>query len=132
MHISGGATACVIAGRLAARDPSIKILILEAGPHTLNEVAHVQPYLYPSHLSPRSRSTAVTFNVGNPSPRLNGRTPVIHSGHCVGGGSSVNRSYPSYNNEQNPGLKSRQLWHILARLPQTSMTGESMAGNLRT
>ncbi|OAX32146.1 alcohol oxidase [Rhizopogon vinicolor AM-OR11-026] len=84
----GGTTACVAAGRLAACDSSLKILILEAGPHTLNKAAHVQPYLYPSNISPTSN--AFTFNVANPSPSLNGRAPVVSCGHCVGGGSSVN------------------------------------------
>ncbi|KAJ8597332.1 alcohol oxidase, partial [Rhizopogon salebrosus TDB-379] len=85
---AGGTTACVVAGRLAACDPSLKILILEAGPHTLNKAAHVQPYLYPTHMA--RTSTTITFNIGNPSPHLNGRTPVVPCGRCVGGGSSVN------------------------------------------
>ncbi|KAG1730381.1 GMC oxidoreductase-domain-containing protein [Suillus paluster] len=84
----GGATACVVAGRLAACDSSLKILILEAGEHTLNEAAHVQPYQYVTHHAPTS--TTMIFNVGNPTPRLNGRAPIVHCGHCVGGGSSVN------------------------------------------
>ncbi|KAG0696772.1 GMC oxidoreductase-domain-containing protein [Suillus ampliporus] len=84
----GGTTACVVAGRLAACDPSLKVLILEAGHHTFNEVAHVQPYRYFTHQAPTS--TTLTFNVGNPTPRLNGRAPIVPSGHCVGGGSSVN------------------------------------------
>lgn len=42
-HGAGGITACVVAGRLAARDPSLRILILEGGQHALEEAAHVQP-----------------------------------------------------------------------------------------
>ncbi|KAG1746079.1 GMC oxidoreductase-domain-containing protein [Suillus lakei] len=84
----GGTTACVVAGRLAAYDPSLRILILEAGQHTLNEAAHVQPYQYTFHLAPTS--TTVTWIVGNPSPHLNGRAPIVSCGRCVGGGSSVN------------------------------------------
>ncbi|KAG1908802.1 GMC oxidoreductase-domain-containing protein [Suillus fuscotomentosus] len=84
----GGATACVVAGRLAAYDPSLRILILEAGQHTLNKPIHVQPYQYPFNQAPTS--TTVTFNIGNPSPRLNGRAPIVPSGRCVGGGSCVN------------------------------------------
>ncbi|KAG2357740.1 GMC oxidoreductase-domain-containing protein [Suillus spraguei] len=84
----GGTTACVVAGRLAAWDPSLSILILEGGPHTLNQAAHVQPYQFPSHQA--RRSTTLTFNVGNPSPSLNGRAPVVPCAHCIGGGSSVN------------------------------------------
>ncbi|KAG1799809.1 uncharacterized protein HD556DRAFT_1439462 [Suillus plorans] len=84
----GGATACVVAGRLAAYDPSLRILILEAGQHTLNKPIHVQPYQYPLNSVPTS--TTVTFHMGNPSPRLNGRAPIVPSGRCVGGGSCVN------------------------------------------
>ncbi|KAG1724637.1 GMC oxidoreductase-domain-containing protein [Suillus paluster] len=84
----GGATACVVAGRLAACDHSLRILILEGGPHTLNKAAHVQPYQYPTHMAPTS--TTMTFNIGNPTPRLNGRAPMVPCGHCIGGGSSVN------------------------------------------
>ncbi|KAG2144022.1 GMC oxidoreductase-domain-containing protein [Suillus cothurnatus] len=84
----GGTTACVVAGRLAEWDPSLSILILEGGQHTLNQAAHVQPYRFPSHLAPTS--TTMTFNVGNPSPSLNGRAPIVQCARCVGGGSSVN------------------------------------------
>ncbi|KAG1802456.1 alcohol oxidase-like protein [Suillus subaureus] len=84
----GGTTACVVAGRLAAYDPSLRILILEAGQHTLNKPIHVQPSQYPFNQLPTS--TTVTFNIGNPSPRLNGRVPIVPCGRCVGGGSCVN------------------------------------------
>ncbi|KAG1725806.1 GMC oxidoreductase-domain-containing protein [Suillus paluster] len=84
----GGTTACVVAGRLAACDPSLRILILEGGQHTLNKAAHVQPYQYFTHQA--STSTTMTFNVGNSTSRLNGRAPIVHCAHCVGGGSSVN------------------------------------------
>ncbi|KAG1884896.1 GMC oxidoreductase-domain-containing protein [Suillus subluteus] len=84
----GGTTACVVAGRLAAWDPSLSILILEGGQHTLNQAKHVQPYRCISHHKPTS--TTMTSNVGNPSPRLNGRAPIVRSAHCIGGGSSVN------------------------------------------
>ncbi|KAG2039073.1 alcohol oxidase-like protein [Suillus americanus] len=84
----GGSTACVVAGRLAACDPSLRILILEGGQHTLNKAAHVQPYQFFTHQAPTS--TTMTINIGNPSPHLNGRAPIVHCAHCVGGGSSVN------------------------------------------
>ncbi|KIK39679.1 GMC oxidoreductase [Suillus luteus UH-Slu-Lm8-n1] len=84
----GGTAACVVAGRLAAYDPSLKILILEAGQHSLNKPIHVQPYQYPFNQAPTS--TTVTFNIGNPSPSLNGRAPIVPCGRCVGGGSCVN------------------------------------------
>ncbi|KAG1728807.1 GMC oxidoreductase-domain-containing protein [Suillus lakei] len=84
----GGATACVVAGRLVACDPSLKILVLEAGEHTLDKPAHVQPYQYPFHMAPMS--TTLTFHLGNPSPRLNGRALIVPCGRSVGGGSTIN------------------------------------------
>ncbi|KAG1903383.1 GMC oxidoreductase-domain-containing protein [Suillus fuscotomentosus] len=84
----GGTTACVVAGRLAAYDPSLRILILEAGQHSLNKPIHVQPFR--SRFNHAPTSTTVTFNIGNPSPRLNDRVPIVPCGRCVGGGSCVN------------------------------------------
>ncbi|KAG2043133.1 GMC oxidoreductase-domain-containing protein [Suillus americanus] len=84
----GGTTACVVAGRLAAYNPSLRILILEAGQHSLNKPIHVQPSQTRFNLAPTS--TTVTFNIGNPSPRLNDRVSIVACGRCVGGGSCVN------------------------------------------
>ncbi|KAH9921114.1 alcohol oxidase [Fomitopsis serialis] len=120
----GGTTGCVIAGRLAAADPSLRILILEAGPPTLEDLAHVQPARYLSHLLPGS--TTVKFNVGKESADLGGRAPIVPCGQCLGGGSSVNftmytRPSPSdyddwetmYGNE---GWSSRELIPLLQKM----------------
>jgi alcohol oxidase len=87
-RFTGGTAACVIASRLSAADPSLKILLVEAGPHTYGLQSHIQPARFLSHLAPTSKTVA--FNVGRPSKNLNGRSLVIQSGRCVGGGSSVN------------------------------------------
>lgn len=84
----GGATACVVAGRLAEADPSLKILILEAGPHTREVETHIQPARYFSNLA-RGGET-FTYHVGKPSKSLNGRSPIVPCGRALGGGSSVN------------------------------------------
>ncbi|KAJ7126761.1 GMC oxidoreductase-domain-containing protein [Mycena epipterygia] len=84
----GGSSGCLIAGRLAAADPSLRILILEAGEHTLGLPSHIQPARFFSHLSPTS--TTVTFNVAQPSQHIGGRSLVSPSARCLGGGSSVN------------------------------------------
>ncbi|KZT03299.1 GMC oxidoreductase [Laetiporus sulphureus 93-53] len=84
----GGTSGCVIASRLAAADPCMKILLLEAGPPTLEDLAHVQPARYLSHLLPGS--STVKFNIGKESPDLEGRSPIVPCGQCLGGGSSVN------------------------------------------
>ncbi|TFY62250.1 hypothetical protein EVJ58_g3976 [Rhodofomes roseus] len=84
----GGTTGCVIAGRLAAADPSLRILIIEAGPPTLEDLAHIQPARYQTHLLPGS--TTVKCHVGRESADLGGRAPIVPCGQCLGGGSSVN------------------------------------------
>ncbi|KAI9571645.1 GMC oxidoreductase-domain-containing protein [Boletus coccyginus] len=84
----GGTTACVTAGRLAAADPSLKILIAESGQHSRDLPCHVQPCRCVENLAPNS--TTVSFHVAKPSPHLNGRAVVVPCGRSVGGGSTVN------------------------------------------
>ncbi|KAF8905672.1 GMC oxidoreductase-domain-containing protein, partial [Mucidula mucida] len=121
--LPGGAAACVIAGRLAAADPSLKLLILEAGEHTKDLAAHVQPARYFSHLAPTSKT--VTFNVGKKSEHIGGRSLVTPSGRCLGGGSSVNftmytraaaSDYDDWENKfNNPGWACKDLLPLLKK-----------------
>ena len=90
---TGGTCACIVAGRLADADPSLRILIVEAGPPTRDDPLHAQPSRYLYHLRPDS--STVRFNVGAPSASLGGRAPIVPCGQCVGGGSSVNCEYQS-------------------------------------
>ncbi|KAF8553985.1 alcohol oxidase [Imleria badia] len=83
-----GTTACVIAGRLAAADPSLKILVVESGQHSRDLPCHVQPCRYIENLAPDS--TTVSFHVAKPSSHLNGREIVVPCGRSVGGGSTIN------------------------------------------
>jgi alcohol oxidase len=84
----GGTSGGVAAGRLAAADPTLRILILEAGPTTEDDMRHVQPALYITHL--RRNSDTVRVHRSRPSVALRGRSLVVPSGQCVGGGSSIN------------------------------------------
>ncbi|KAF7353998.1 GMC oxidoreductase [Mycena venus] len=59
----GGTAGCLIAGRLASADLSLRILVLEAGPHTRDLDAHIQPGRYYSHLAPTSLSLFLLENV---------------------------------------------------------------------
>ncbi|EAU83180.1 alcohol oxidase AOX1 [Coprinopsis cinerea okayama7 len=90
--VGGGAAGCVIAGKLSAADPSLKILILEAGPHSHNVPQHVQPARFirnvqqPQLMDPKS----ICLHVAQPSEALLGRKIVMRQGSVLGGGSSVN------------------------------------------
>ncbi|OCH90857.1 alcohol oxidase [Obba rivulosa] len=84
----GGTTGCVIAGRLTAADASLRILVVETGPHTRDDVMHRQPARFKAHLHPESKT--VKFNVAKESAHVDGRAVVVPCGQCLGGGSSVN------------------------------------------
>ncbi|KAJ7167198.1 GMC oxidoreductase-domain-containing protein [Mycena crocata] len=84
----GGTTACITASRLATAFPHLKVLVLEGGPTTKGKNEHIQPGQYITHLAPTSKT--MQFYASKPSPHLGGRSIVIPSGRCVGGGSSVN------------------------------------------
>ncbi|KAG7089381.1 hypothetical protein E1B28_011071 [Marasmius oreades] len=112
----GGTTACVTAGRLAAADPSLRILILEAGPHVRDNPTHVQPGRFYSNLAAPGKT--LTYHVANASQALNGRSPIVPCGRCVGGGSSVNfvmytrapaSDYDDWEKLGNPGWGSKDL-----------------------
>jgi len=86
----GGTAGCVIASRLATAGPDLRILVLEAGPTTHNDPAHRHPTRYMTHLAPDSRTARA--HVGRPSAALGGRSTIVHTGQCLGGGGSVNRT----------------------------------------
>ena len=86
--MTGGTAACVIAGRLAAADTNLRILLLEAGPTTRNDLEHTQPINFPNHLAPGSRT--IREYISRPSAALGGRATAVQIGQCFGGGGSVN------------------------------------------
>ncbi|KAJ7707466.1 GMC oxidoreductase-domain-containing protein [Mycena rosella] len=112
----GGTTACVVAGRLAAADPNLKILIIEAGKHTKDISTHTQPGRYFANLI--SGGDTFTFHVAKPSEALGNRPCIIPAGKGVGGGSNVNfmmytraspSDYDDWGNLENPGWSSKDL-----------------------
>jgi alcohol oxidase len=87
-RLVGGTAGCVLASRLAAANPDLHIVILEAGPVTYNDPAHTQPARFPSNLAPGSRTVRV--HTSRPSAALGGRSVAVPCGQCLGGGGSVN------------------------------------------
>ena len=90
---------------------SLPTQILEAGEHTKDLDAHIQPFRYFSHLAPTSKT--VTFNIGKPSPTIGGRSIITPSGRCLGGGSSVNCQYFSFSSPRSVVI--RRLRHLRCR-----------------
>ncbi|KAF8955191.1 GMC oxidoreductase-domain-containing protein [Flammula alnicola] len=119
----GGTAGCVTAGRLAKADPSLKILVLEAGPHTKDMIDHIQPGRYIRHIAPGSNTT--TLHVSKPSDAVGGRNIFVHTARCVGGGSAVNwlmynrasaSDYDDWETEHNnPGWGSKEIISLLRK-----------------
>ncbi|KAF8622855.1 hypothetical protein AX15_006699 [Amanita polypyramis BW_CC] len=120
----GGTAACITAGRLAAADPSLKILIIEDGPETRDKPIHVQPARY-SGISGNPALGIFLHHEGRPSNALGGRSPIVPTGRCLGGGSSVNAmvytraaasDYDDWENVyRNPGWGSKDLIPLLQK-----------------
>ena len=81
-----GTTGCVVAARLAA-DPTIQVLLLEAGGDDETELI-----TNPNHW-PRTLGSELDWGfVAEPNSHLNGRTIHYSMGKVLGGGSSINVS----------------------------------------
>ncbi|TCD66629.1 hypothetical protein EIP91_001096 [Steccherinum ochraceum] len=120
----GGTTACVAAGRLAAADPSLKILVVEAGPHTQEDPKHLEAGRFFHLLVPGGKTAR--FNIASPENTPQGRAMVATAtAQCLGGGSSLNfvmynRAAASEYNEweskfSNPGWGSKDLLPLLKK-----------------
>ncbi|KAF8335164.1 GMC oxidoreductase-domain-containing protein [Amanita rubescens] len=120
----GGATACIVAGRLAAADSTLKILIIEDGPGKRDKPVHVQPARYFGNLVDPNSKTFL-HHQGRPSEALGGRSPVVSAGRCLGGGSGVNfmvytraaaSDYDDWETvHKNPGWGSKELIPLLQK-----------------
>ncbi|KZV84968.1 alcohol oxidase [Exidia glandulosa HHB12029] len=86
--VGAGAAGCIIAARLAAADPTLRITLLEGGRHTLNDPAVTTPGAYLNHLIPGAPYTR--FITSEPSEHLGGRYTTVQAGGCVGGGTAIN------------------------------------------
>lgn len=88
MQKTGGSAGCAVAGRVAAADPSLKVLLIESGRNNYMNPAVLTPAMYLTHMLPDSESTI--FYATNTAEQLAGRGIVIPAGGILGGGSSTN------------------------------------------
>lgn len=82
-HLVGGTAGCIIAARLAAADPKLCILVIEAGKNNFADPAVTNPAVFLSHLSPESDT--VNFYRGRKAKELAGREPIVPAGEVLGG-----------------------------------------------
>ncbi|KAF8206115.1 GMC oxidoreductase-domain-containing protein [Mycena galopus ATCC 62051] len=122
----GGSTACVIAGRLAAVDSSLRILVVENGRLTKDNPLHVQPGRFLENITITTpRTEAITLHSSVPGVNLGGRAAVAANASCVGGGSGINAmmynrapasDYDNWKQLGNPGWGSADLIPLARKL----------------
>lgn len=83
--VGAGSAGCVLANRLSA-DPSVRVLVVEAGPMDRDLMIHVPAGVYRAFRDPRINWNYVTES----EPELFGRTVEMPRGKVVGGSSSIN------------------------------------------
>ncbi|KAK8062007.1 Alcohol oxidase [Apiospora phragmitis] len=107
----GGTAACIVASRLSDADPSLSILVVEAGANNYGDP-----------------TIAMTLHKGNKSDFLANREIVVPVGHVLGGGSSVN--FLMYSRPQRSDYDSWQApgWSAEDLLPYMKKT-ETYHGN---
>lgn len=86
--IAGGIAGCVVAGRLAAADPELSILLIEGGENNAGKDTITHPALFPMNLMPQSKTTV--WYHAKASDALAGREYPLFTGGVLGGGSSIN------------------------------------------
>ncbi|KAL4892351.1 GMC oxidoreductase-domain-containing protein [Aspergillus ambiguus] len=83
-----GTAGCVVAARLSDADPTLSILVVEAGRNNQGLPNITYPLLLLNNILPGSLDTL--FYEGNKEESLSGRSIVVPSGGVLGGGSSIN------------------------------------------
>lgn len=86
--VGGGSAGCIVAGRLAAADPSLSILVIEGGRNNKDVATVVNPLFMLTNLDPRSK--AALFYKASKSAHVADREVIVPTGGILGGGSSIN------------------------------------------
>ncbi|KAK0652390.1 GMC oxidoreductase-domain-containing protein [Cercophora newfieldiana] len=116
----GGSAGCIVAGRLAAADTTLHVLLVEGGRDNYNVPSVVHAALGPQNLLPENKMAIFYKTVRE--DQLAGREMVVPSGGVLGGGSSINvglytRAQRSdYDAWDMPGWSAEELWPYLKKL----------------
>lgn len=115
----GGSCGCVVAGRLAALDRNLKVLLIEGGENNLNNPWVPMPGIYPKNMKLDSKTAS--FYHSRPSKWLGGRRAIVPCANILGGGSSINfmmytrASASDYDDFQAEGWKTKELIPLMKK-----------------
>ncbi|KAG2364097.1 hypothetical protein BDR07DRAFT_1482811 [Suillus spraguei] len=87
----GGPAGCVVAGRLAYADPTLKVMLIEGGANNRDDPWVYRPGIYVKNMQRDGINDKGTFYTDTqPSPYLRGRQSIVPCANILGGGSSIN------------------------------------------
>ncbi|KAJ7779226.1 GMC oxidoreductase-domain-containing protein [Mycena metata] len=87
----GGPAGCVVAGRLAYADPTLKVMLIEGGANNRDDPWVYRPGIYVRNMQKDGINDKATFYTDTvASSHLRGRRSIVPCANILGGGSSVN------------------------------------------
>ncbi|KAG1808623.1 GMC oxidoreductase-domain-containing protein [Suillus subaureus] len=87
----GGPAGCVVAGRLAYADPTLRVMLIEGGANNRDDPWVYRPGIYVKNMQRDGINDKATFYTDTqPSPYLRGRQSIVPCANILGGGSSIN------------------------------------------
>ncbi|OCH93265.1 alcohol oxidase [Obba rivulosa] len=87
----GGPAGCVVAGRLAYADPSLKVMLIEGGANNRDDPWVYRPGIYVRNMQRNGINEKATFYTDTlESSHMRGRKSIVPCANILGGGSSIN------------------------------------------
>ncbi|THH01625.1 hypothetical protein EW026_g1138 [Hermanssonia centrifuga] len=87
----GGPAGCVVAGRLAYADPTLKVMLIEGGANNRDDPWVYRPGIYVRNMQRNGINDKATFYTDSmESSHLRGRKAIVPCANILGGGSSIN------------------------------------------
>ncbi|PPQ69937.1 hypothetical protein CVT24_003687 [Panaeolus cyanescens] len=119
----GGPAGSVVAGRLAYADPTLKVMLIEAGANNRDDPWVYRPGIFPRNMQRDGINDKARFYVDSqPSPHLRGRQSIVPCANILGGGSSINfqmytrASASDWDDFKTPGWTAKDLLPLMKRL----------------
>lgn len=119
----GGPAGCVVAGRLAYADPSLKVMLIEGGANNRDDPWVYRPGIYVRNMQRDGINDKAKFYVDTmQSSYLRGRQSIVPCANILGGGSSINfqmytrASASDWDDFKTPGWTAKDLLPLMKRL----------------
>ncbi|KAF6747541.1 alcohol oxidase [Ephemerocybe angulata] len=130
----GGPAGCVVAGRLAYADPSLKVMLIEGGANNRDDPWVYRPGIYPRNMQQNGINDKATFYTDTKeSSYLRGRKSIVPCANILGGGSSINfqmytrASASDWDDFKTPGWTAQDLLPLMKRLENYQKPSNSPA-----